>query len=193
MKPSLLSVEKVFFLKVRVDSNPDWLGDYSDELLQIAFDYKGSRFTRKVELGYPEDEISDPRNFSVALNLRLVKSTQEDGFDLPYDVDITAMALIRYRSDQHSGSDRFRVVRHAAYTILYGAIREMTSTLTARSVHGMWSLPAADFASAAREEGEVDEAERLESIGQEATVKDGALKKTKRRPKQKNQSKSDVE
>lgn len=181
MKPSLLSVEKVFFLKVRVDANPDFAGEFSDELLQLAFEFKGSRFSRKIELGYPESELEDPRTFSVALNLRLLSDAQKEGINLPYEVDVTAMALIRYRTDQHIGADRFRVVRHGAYAILYGAIREMTSNLTARSVHGMWSLPAVDFSIVAREEGDVDEAERLESISKSTSkAKPNTSKKLKR-------------
>ncbi|WP_454876050.1 hypothetical protein [Pseudomonas farris] len=164
MKAPLLSVDKVFFVKTSVESNIEYVGEFSQQLKQLAFQFKGSRFARRVEFTYPEHETPDPRTFSFTFNLKLVSEGQKEGFVLPYDIDICAMALIRYHSDVHEGAKRFTAVRHAAYSILYGSIREMVCNLTARGLHGMWSLPAADFLLAAKEEGETDEQKRQKSL-----------------------------
>jgi len=184
MKAPLLSVDKVEFLKIQIEANPDFAGDFSTELYKIKFNFKGSRFFRKVQLGYAESEAADPRNFGFSLNLILEQDKQPSEVTLPYQVDIEAIAYMKYRSDTHQGEERFRAVRATAYTILYGAIREMVSNLTARGPHGMWVLPAADFNQASKEEAVRDEEERLSKLSIPHELEHEVEEKPKSKPKQ---------
>lgn len=164
MKPPLLSVEKVEFNKVSVEANPGFDGQFSVDLKKLDYNFKGSKFYRTVSLGYPEDQSDDPRFFSFTMNLVLSSEHQNPEVILPYSVDVKATAYMRYTSDRHQGEARFTAVRATGYAILYGAIREMVSNLTARGPHGLWMLPAADFNEAAKEEAVQDEADRLPNI-----------------------------
>lgn len=161
MKAPSLSVDKVEFVHVKVEANPLFDGEYSQEFLQLDFPFKGVLFRRRMTLQYDKSKSDDPKDFIFGLNIVLVNNEEaENNVDLPYTVDVKAIVYLRYKSDSLQGMERFRAVRATGYAILYGAIREMVSNLTARASHGMWSLPSADFNAAAHEEAEQDEAKR---------------------------------
>jgi hypothetical protein len=96
-----------------------------------------------------------------------------------------------YKKDSLEGAARFTAVRATGYAILYGAMREMVSNLTARGAHGLWMLPGADFNQASREEAAQDEEDRLrgvaESLSRQSAVdshkKKTTKKSTSRKPK----------
>lgn len=161
MKAASLSVGKVEFVHVKVESNPDFIGDFSDSLRQLDFNFDGVFFKRRTMLKFDRETSADPKEFIFGLNVRLSKEDgDEDSVELPYFIDVRAVAYLRYLSDAKSGMELFRGVRATGYAILYGAIREMVSNLTARSTHGLWTLPAANFDQAAHEEAQRDEERR---------------------------------
>lgn len=170
MKVPSLSIDKVEFVHVKVEANPSFEGEYSLEFLQLDFPFKGVLFRRRMTLQYDKDKAEDPKDFIFGLNIILVNDEgTESPVELPYSVDIKAIVYLRYKSDTLHGMELFRAVRATGYVILYGAIREMVSNLTARGSHGIWSLPSANFNEAAQEEAEQDEVRRQAYI----------LKKTK--------------
>lgn len=164
MKAPLLSVEKIEFLKIGVDANSNFDGQFSHELHQLDYKFKGVKFVRQVQLSFPDEDLEDPRYFSFSLRLILLQENQSEDAVLPYNIDVQAVAYMHYRAKNHNGADRFRAVRATGYSILYGAIREMVSNLTSRGPHGMWMLPAADFNEASQDESLRDEAERIERL-----------------------------
>jgi hypothetical protein len=156
MKAPLLAVEKIEFITVSVDSNLLFEGGYNAQLYQLNYNFKGNKFLRKVTLTYPEDSLEDPRQFVFSFRLKINGEDQDDGVVLPYDVEIEAAAFMFYKGDKHFGVERFKAMRATGYSLLYGAIREMVSNLTARGANGMWLLPAADFNQASSDEAELD-------------------------------------
>lgn len=171
MKSPLLSVERIIFEKISVEVNPEFEGDFSKDLMRLDFNYNGARFYRAVNLAYPDDETSDPKSFCFSFNLVLDKDRQKEDVILPYFVDVKAVAYMTYRSDKHHGVDRFTAVRATGYSILYGAMRELISNFTARSSHGLWMLPGADFNQASKIEAAEDEEQRLQGLQEKENFK----------------------
>lgn len=184
MKATSLSVDKVEFVHVKVETNPDFSGDFSESLHQLDFDFTGVMFKRRTMLRYEREHSADPKVFIFGLSIRLSKEDEaDDAVDLPYFIDVRALVYLRYVSDALSGMERFRAVRATGYSILYGAIREMVSNLTARSTHGLWTLPAADFNKAAHEEAERDDVRRMAYLADEVKPKPASKPKRTRKPK----------
>lgn len=157
MKAPLLSVNRIEFLKIGVEANQGFESEEEAVYQQLMFSFKGVRFWRQAGIKYPESELDDPRSFSFSLRVVLSKENQGDaGVEIPYHIDVQVVAYMSYHSDNHVGFERFRAVRATGYGILYGAIREMVSNLTARGPHGMWMLPAADFNEASSKEARKD-------------------------------------
>lgn len=176
MKPAPLSIDQIYFDKVSIEANADYEGEFSEDLMKLDFNFKGSNIFRSVSLGYPAEDAADPRAFVFSLTIAFENEKQTDGIVFPYDVEVRATAYLHYRADE-SGARRFTAVRGTGYPLLYGAIREMISTLTARSQNGLWLIPAANFIEAAKTEAEEDEADRLERVK--------SLKQPKPKPKPK--------
>ncbi|WP_223522939.1 hypothetical protein [Pseudomonas sp. BF-RE-24] len=183
MKAASLSISKVEFIHVRVESNSDYEGEHSSEFHQLDFSFDGVNFKRRMSLQYDKAKSEDPRTFIFGLSIMLEEDENDsDSKPLPYDIDIKAVVYMKYMSDHLTGMERFRAIRATGYSILYGAIREMVSNLTARGPNGMWSLPSADFNSASGEEAIVDEKRRQEYLAKQAISSD---KKVVKRPKKK--------
>ncbi|MCP2054376.1 UNVERIFIED_ORG: hypothetical protein J3D59_004236 [Pseudomonas fluorescens] len=183
MKAASLSISKVEFIHIRVESNSDFDGEHSSEFHQLDFPFDGVLFKRRMSLQYDKAKSDDPRTFIFGLSIMLEEDEDDpDCKALPYNVDIKAVVYMKYMSNQFTGMERFRAIRATGYSILYGAIREMVSNLTARGPNGMWSLPSADFNSTASEEAVVDEKRRQEYIAKQSIPSD---KKVVKRPRKK--------
>ncbi|MFV3283729.1 hypothetical protein ACNFCI_06610 [Pseudomonas sp. NY15356] len=181
MKAASLSVDKVEFIHIKVETNSDFDGEFSSEFKQLEFPFKGVTFRRRMSLQYDKRNPEDPKSFVFGLNLMIAEDSEDpENVSLPYNVDVKAIVYMKYESDQLEGMERFRAVRATGYTILYGAIREMVSNLTARAPHGMWSLPSANFNTAAHEEAQRDEERRQELIAKKLNP---VVKKTAKRVK----------
>lgn len=184
MKSSQLSVDKVEFVDIKVSTNHNYSGDLSPALCQLEYEFKGTKFVRSTNLSYDLDAAEDPRYFIFAIKLNLLQKDQEEDISLPYQVEIHARVYMRYKTDKLHGEERFRAVRATGYGILYGAIREMVSNLTARAQHGIWFLPAADFNPAAAAEAKKDEENRLAKLQeQQASLEIKQPKKRTRKVK----------
>ena len=83
---------------------------------------------------------NDPTLWSARLDVRF--SPQEE-MSAPYQGDFAVGGDFRIIAD-FPDEEVEEMVRLNAGAILYGAIREMVMTLSARSVHGKFVLPAID-------------------------------------------------
>lgn len=182
MKVPLLLVEKIEFPKVLIETKENFDGEFEVDLLKLQFNFKGSKFLRNVGLSYPDDEMESPRTFIFSLAIKL-KEEDQDEVTLPYNIEVKAKALMYYRSDKHQGEELFRAVRTTGYSILYGAIREMVSNITARGPHGMWVLPAADFRQASQFEAVEDERRRQEKIAAKEAKEKAESPRKPRKPR----------
>ncbi|AUB85699.1 protein-export chaperone SecB [Candidatus Thiodictyon syntrophicum] len=141
MRPSIIQLRQLVFKSIHVeavepaaDAPP---GDATN------FDFDGTTF--RVELGSEAlpnaEDDSDPGVFVVMLRIAI---DNQEGKPAPYLFDITALGLIEIdrKIDKEKRSDLAAV---NGASLIYGAIRELVTTLTARSTAGSFVLPTMDF------------------------------------------------
>lgn len=163
MSSQILLLDRVEFGIIKVESR---FGDFGQDasFAQLALEGDDIPFLTRSDLVYPPDQLDDPRYFMLTYG---VKISQEHSPDqkLPYEVEVEATGFFRYvGGDEFKDERRFRAVRFSGYQILYGAIREMVSNLTARGKHGLWHLPARNFGGIAEVKANEDQARRQQAI-----------------------------
>ena len=94
------------------------------------------------------DEKEKYSDFGVKLTLRV--GPKEDA-QAPYNVQVSVQGIVRMHLTQANGQAEERRVRALVNgaSLLYGAVREMVSTITSRSAHGPLLLPSLSFADLA--------------------------------------------
>ena len=131
MKPSLLSLLGLTFLGIRLDLNAKFEGKAAE------FDFTGAMLRWKVRHGKRDDK----QGWWVGVEF----STHEgDEKPCPYVIDMKAVALFEV-SEEVPAEDREKFVYENGASLVYGAIREMVSTTSARSAYGSLMLPTASF------------------------------------------------
>ncbi len=90
------------------------------------------------------DEKEKYSDFGVKLTLRVVP--KEDA-QAPYSVQVSVRGIVRMHLTQEKGQAEERRVRALVNgtSLLYGAVRELVSTITSRSAHGPLLLPSLSF------------------------------------------------
>lgn len=180
MSNQILLLDRVEFGTVKIESN---IGDFpQDEIFaQLAIEEDNIPFLTRSDLIYPPDQLDDPRHFMLTYGVKISQENSKDQ-DLPYEIEVEAVGYFRYvGGDEFKDERRFRAVRFSGYQILYGAIREMVSNITARGRHGLWHLPARNFGGIAESKANEDQAQRLQAIADKATVVLAAPKKRTRK------------
>lgn len=154
MKPSVFNLLRLEFTHFEVERNREFSADKAAESFpQIDFEFNNVNFEFGAQLLYPDNELDDPRHFTVAASFAVRQSMQDDVV-LPYSVTLQGSAFLYFKGE-HTGMERFRAVRATAYMMLYGAFREQVANFTSRSSHGLWFLPAPTF----NEKADLDAAE----------------------------------
>ena len=94
------------------------------------------------------DEKEKYSDFGVKLTLRV--GPKEDA-QAPYNILISVRGVVRMHLTQADGQAEERRVRALVNgaSLLYGAVREIVSTITSRSAHGPMLLPSLSFADLA--------------------------------------------
>lgn len=137
MKASLLSLLDLTFLGIRLDLNSEFEGK------AVEFDFDGAMLRWKVRHGARDDK----KSWWVGVEF----STQEgDEKPCPYLIDMKAVGLFEV-SEQVPAEEQEKFVYENGASLVYGAIREMVSTVSARSAYGSLMLPTASFFGAFEE------------------------------------------
>lgn len=90
------------------------------------------------------DEMEKYSDFGVKLTLRVGPKVDAQA---PYNIQISVRGIVRMHLTQVNGQAEERRVRALVNgaSLLYGAVREMVSTITSRSAHGPLLLPSLSF------------------------------------------------
>lgn len=99
------------------------------------------------------DEKEKYSDFGVKLTLRV--APKEDA-QAPYNIQVSVRGIVRMhltQADRQAEERRVRALVNGA-SLLYGAVREMVSTVTSRSAHGPLLLPSLNFADLANHKSE---------------------------------------
>jgi len=99
------------------------------------------------------DEKEKYSDFGVKLTLRV--GPKEDA-QAPYNIQVSVRGIVRMHLTQVDGQAEERRVRALVNgaSLLYGAVREMVSTITSRSAHGPLLLPSLNFQDLAKHQSE---------------------------------------
>ena len=116
----------------------------SNPIPAIGFDFAGVRISCDVGHADVEEDDSAPSNDTMLVSLRF-RILNEEGKKCPYKVTIAASGIFKWLTKETEQEKRRDLTVVNGATILYGAIREMVLTVTARSVSGQLLLPAVNF------------------------------------------------
>ena len=89
----------------------------------------------------PIEDDSEALTFIVALGIAI---DQAEDRPTPYKLDIAALGLVEVSEKVEKQTRRDLALVNGA-SLVYGAIRELVTTLTARCIAGPLVLPTADF------------------------------------------------
>lgn len=144
MSPGVISLTRLEFVKALVEANPDFPYEQGDDVFpQLDFDFNKVFFEIGTSLSYPDEELDDPRHFTLKMMVSVRHELQQEVV-LPYAVSLEGMAYL-YFQGKEEGLERFKIVRGTGYSMLYSAFREYIATFTGRSCYGVWFLPSPNF------------------------------------------------
>jgi hypothetical protein len=156
MNPSVFQLSRLEFRRVEIEANTDYVAPKEKAAFpQLDYQFNKVKFELATALDYPDNELDDPRHFTVALKLSIKQSSQKEEITLPYSVTVEGTAYLFFRGNE-DGLKRFQFVRGTGYLMLYGAFREYVANFTSRSSHGLWFLPSPNFTKRVEEDAPYD-------------------------------------
>lgn len=138
MKPSILTVLELDFMRVRVDI------DFDVKSSAENFDFDGALIGWDIIHSLNN---GDENTWRIVVSF--ANSNENSKTKCPYLIDVQAIGLIKI--DDSVTEDKERIVYENGGAIIYGAIREIVQTLTARCVKGKLMLPTPTFIGAFEE------------------------------------------
>ncbi len=140
MRASVIQLKQVFFQRIEVEAVDTAMWSSPSEA--AGFDFDGIEFRVSLDVKEaPVEDDSEPLTFIVALGIAI---DQAEDRPTPYTLDIAALGLVEVSEKVEKEKRRDLALVNGA-SLVYGAIRELVTTLTARCIAGPLVLPTADF------------------------------------------------
>jgi len=134
MRASVLQLKQLVFQRISVEDAKPLDSVVSGEA--VDFDFDGVNFRLIHEVGTINvDGKEDPRGFIVTLGIGVDNT---EGKPSPYKIDILATGIVEI-------SEKITPDKRTNLVAVYGAIRELVTTLTSRCIPGPMILPTMDF------------------------------------------------
>jgi preprotein translocase subunit SecB len=138
MKPSILQLRDLLFVRTRIDIDPEFEGEAGD------FEFEGSKYRWETRYGHRDDE---PLKFWLGLEYALQSDKEKR---CPYIVDMKAVAFFDV-DESVPEEKRDLLIYENGSALVFGAIREMIASITGRSLFGTLMLPTASFIDSFKE------------------------------------------
>lgn len=135
MKASPITFRALKFLRVNVEANHQ-----ADEKSAPEFDFDGAMLAWSINHGKRDD--SDV--WWVAVGFSTANEDADADLQCPYHIDMQAVGEFTV-SERIDADKREELVFENGAALVYGAIRDMVSSVTARSVLGPLMLPTPTF------------------------------------------------
>jgi preprotein translocase subunit SecB len=132
MRASAISLVNLTFLEISAKTDVSFQGKAND------YDFTGTLVHCAPKHG---KQSEDGLQWWVALSFG---TKSEESKRCPYTIDIKAVGSFRVEAEIPEDK-REKFIFESGASLVYGAIREMVSTITARSAHGTLMLPTASF------------------------------------------------
>lgn len=156
MNPSFIKLKSIEFLLVNISVA-------NNDVDPVNFDFEGTTLTSGILFKSHEDNV-----WSVGVGFRIKPGDNKEN-PPPYEVDMFAVGFFEPLIDAIPKEVNLeKTLYESGAGIVYGAIREMVSTVTSRSAKGELMLPTPMFA------GEYQkhlEREKASSESKEKTIK----------------------
>lgn len=133
MKASILTLRELKFLRLRIDI------DFDVETKASEFDFDGAQLGWDINHGRNNDTSNA---WWVAIGF--ANSNEGAETKCPYLLDIQAIGYIEI-NESVPEEKRERIIYENGAALVYGAIREMTLTVTGRFLPGALMLPTPTF------------------------------------------------
>lgn len=133
MKPSPLTFLKIEFIQVNVSA------DYKAEVTGPEFDFEGALIALSIKHGQHKEDGT----WWVAVGFRTKNSSDAKAL-CPYIIDVFAVGTFEV-AEAFEEDRKERLVYESGAALVYGSIRDMVSTITARSSLGLLMLPTPTF------------------------------------------------
>lgn len=160
MNPSILTLRDLTFLRIYVENDSNFRCRAAD------FDFDG------VNLGWAIDHGKHEEGGLVWwVGVTFILKSEPDKVS-PYMLNIKAVGMFDINS-RAAEEDRERIIYENGAALVYGAIREMVSTLTARGFFGPLMLPTATFIGTFKEHQEKIEVAKKERASASARASAG--------------------
>ncbi|WP_338725912.1 hypothetical protein V8687_20215 [Shewanella baltica] len=141
MTHSPLQMKQLIFTKISVESNENI--ENADEIWAPTYDFDDVIIQTESITASKEGEEDDPRDYLVRIRVTISNEIEESKAS-PYDIDIHAQAWFELDPIYDLGK-RESIVSINGSSMVIGAIREMLTQLTARSIFGPMTLPSLRF------------------------------------------------
>jgi preprotein translocase subunit SecB len=145
MRLSPLQLQKLVFTRIKVEAAKAF-EKITPKDDATNFDFQGVTLITNLACGHAQGQEKNPRDFLVKLGIIL---NNKQGKPAPYLVDIEAAGYISL-SEVIPKDDRSDIALVNGASLLYGAIRELVTHLTARAPLGLCQLPTMNFSDHAR-------------------------------------------
>lgn len=126
MQPLPISVDRYFFTRFCVESNPD--------LVQS----ENQRIEAKVDSELKVNKV--PGSTDVYVAEQHVKIDANSNTSIPYSIDVECMGFFKVEDSSLGEEDSQRGVTMLAHTILYASVRDAVLAATARQPWGPFSI-----------------------------------------------------
>jgi hypothetical protein len=135
MKPSPLTLLTLDFLRVHIHAN------HEAKQTVEEFDFEGATLSWSIKHGQHDDG-----SWWVAVGFATDDDAEAEQ-RCPYDLDMRALGSFTI-AESVAADRREEIVYENGAALVYGAIREMTASVTARSIAGKLMLPTPTFVGA---------------------------------------------
>lgn len=140
MRASVIQLKQVVFQRILVEALEPT--DENDSTGASGFDFEGTAFRVALDsVAAPGDDESKGRSLWIMLGIGIDPSEAKP---VPYKIDLYALGLVEVL-DQVAEDKWHDLALVNGASLVYGAMRELVATLTARCVAGPLVLPTMDF------------------------------------------------
>jgi preprotein translocase subunit SecB len=140
MRPSIIQLKRVFFQRFEVEAIEPPEGTAQIEAEDFDFEGITFRVSLDAQSAMTEEDVN-PHVFFIILHVAI---DQDEKKPAPYKIDISALGIIEIAEVIEPEKRRDLALVNGA-SLVYGAMRELVTTVTARCIPGPLVLPTTDF------------------------------------------------
>ncbi len=141
MQPSPVQTRSILYRRVEISPQLTSAHQIDENLNAFDLEWNGVRMEVATGSDVAEDSATDPSLFVISLRLQI---QNEVGKVCPYKLDVELIGLIQV-NPKLPANRRQELATVNGLAIVYGAARELVTTITTRMEYGPLVLPGVNF------------------------------------------------